>query len=253
MNYARSRNRYQPDQEKPFRLSRSKLDLFLNCPRCFYLDRRLGIGQPPGFPFNLNNAVDTLLKKEFDQYRERGIPHPLMTKNKVEAVPFRHAKLDEWRDALRGGQTYHHEPSNFLVTGGVDDLWVNGAGELIIVDYKATSKTDKISIEAPWQIGYKRQMDIYAWLYRKNNFAVADTGYFVYCNGLTSRPDFQAHLDFEIHFLPYKINDGWIEDALLQAKATLDSGDIPGFTEDCDYCGYQSALAELQSQLAWDV
>ena len=30
------------------------------------MDRRLGIAQPPGFPFNLNSAVDNLLKNEFD-------------------------------------------------------------------------------------------------------------------------------------------------------------------------------------------
>ena len=55
---------YQPNQTQPFRISRSKVDLFLNCPRCFYLDVRLGIKRPSGFPFNLNSAVDALLKKE---------------------------------------------------------------------------------------------------------------------------------------------------------------------------------------------
>ena len=58
---------YDPKDTKPFRLSRSRLDVFLNCPRCFYLDRRLGIDRLPGFPFALNNAVDKLLKLEFDQ------------------------------------------------------------------------------------------------------------------------------------------------------------------------------------------
>ena len=75
-NPRRTRNLYQPGDAKPFRLSRSKLELFMNCQRCFYLDRRLGIGQPPRFPFNLNSAVDFLLKKEFDDYRARQAPHP---------------------------------------------------------------------------------------------------------------------------------------------------------------------------------
>ena len=54
----RSRNIYKPDGEKPFKLSRSKVDNYINCKRCFYIDRRLGVGQPPGFPFNINSAVD---------------------------------------------------------------------------------------------------------------------------------------------------------------------------------------------------
>ena len=60
---------FNPDKKNNWKLSRSKLDLFLQCPRCFYLDNRLGIKRPPGFPFNLNSAVDHLLKKEFDPVR----------------------------------------------------------------------------------------------------------------------------------------------------------------------------------------
>ena len=74
----RSRNIYKPNDENPFKLSRSKVDNFISCKRCFYIDRRLGVGHPPGFPFNINSAVDELLKKEFDQYREAGKPHPYM-------------------------------------------------------------------------------------------------------------------------------------------------------------------------------
>ena len=74
----RTRNIYDPKSEKPFKLSRSKVDNFVSCKRCFYIDRRLGVGQPPGFPFNINSAVDELLKKEFDQYRKKGEPHPYM-------------------------------------------------------------------------------------------------------------------------------------------------------------------------------
>src|SRR3989338_7151753 len=85
----------------PFRLSRSKIDLFINCPRCFYFDRRLGVGQPPGYPFSLNSAVDNLLKIEFDSYREQGKPHPFMVDAGIDAIPLKHEKLNEWRDSLR--------------------------------------------------------------------------------------------------------------------------------------------------------
>ncbi|MDO8571096.1 MAG: hypothetical protein Q7R79_00265, partial [bacterium] len=74
----RTRNLYDPNGVEPFKISRSKIDLFLSCPRCFYLDRRLGVGRPPGFPFSLNSAVDALLKKEFDFHRANQSAHPLM-------------------------------------------------------------------------------------------------------------------------------------------------------------------------------
>ena len=66
---------FDPDIRTPFPLSRSKVELFLECARCFYLDRRLGITRPSGPPYTLNSAVDTLLKKEFDAYRAAGTPH----------------------------------------------------------------------------------------------------------------------------------------------------------------------------------
>lgn len=69
---------YDPKAKEAFRISRSKIDLFLECPRCFYIDRRIGVSRPQGFPFNLNSAVDFLLKKEFDLHRKQKTPHPLM-------------------------------------------------------------------------------------------------------------------------------------------------------------------------------
>ncbi|MDO8261505.1 MAG: hypothetical protein Q7T50_08520, partial [Candidatus Magasanikbacteria bacterium] len=100
-NPNRTKNLYDPDSKETYRLSRSKIDLFLNCPRCFYLDRRLGVGQPPGYPFSLNSAVDKLLKKEFDIHRAAGSKHPLMEHYKIDAIPLSHEKIEEWRDSLR--------------------------------------------------------------------------------------------------------------------------------------------------------
>ena len=87
------------------KISRSKIDLFLNCPRCFYLDVAKGIKRPPGFPFSLNNAVDALLKKEFDLHRAAGTPHPIQTKFGVDAIPSNHPIIDKCRQSMQhGGQ-----------------------------------------------------------------------------------------------------------------------------------------------------
>ena len=111
-----------PGSGKPFALSRSKVDLFIGCPRCFYLDRRLGISRPAGFPFNLNSAVDALLKKEFDGYRAEGEPHPFMTAAGLNAVPHPHAQLDTWRSNFKGIR-FVHEATGFELFGAIDDLW----------------------------------------------------------------------------------------------------------------------------------
>ncbi len=156
-NPNRKKNLYDHKSKDLYRLSRGRIDDFLECPRCFYLDRKLGVAQPPGFPFSLNSAVDKLLKKEFDIHRANKTAHPLMTAYGLEAVPLAHEKIDEWRDSMRRGITFQIDGTNVVVTGGVDDVWINPKKELIIVDYKATSKEEEVTLDADWQIGYKRQ------------------------------------------------------------------------------------------------
>ncbi len=245
-NSKRTRNIFDPKSKEPFKISRSKLDLFLNCPRCFYLDRRMGVGQPPGYPFNLNSAVDALLKKEFDIHRAKKTAHPLMEKYGIDAVPFEHEKIEEWRDSLRRGVQFLHDKTNLILSGGVDDVWVNPKGELIVVDYKATSKNGEVSLDADWQIGYKRQMEVYQWLFRKNGFKVAKTGYFVYCNGDTDKEAFDGKLEFDVKIIPYKGNDSWVEKALIDAKKCLMQKLIPNPSVDCDYCSYVMSVREVE-------
>ncbi len=247
-NPVRASNLFDPKSKQAFRLSRTKIDLFLNCPRCFYLDRRLGIGQPPGFPMNLNSAVDALLKKEFDAHRARKTPHPLMKTYGIEAVPFDNPRMDEWRDSLRRGITYLHQATKFLVTGGVDDVWVNAKGDLHIVDYKATAKDGEVSIDADWQIAYKRQTEVYQWLFRMNGFSVSDTGYFVYCNGQTDRKAFDGKLEFDVVVLAYQGKADWIEEALRDARACLESSVLPKAGTECDFCAYREAVSKVEQK-----
>ncbi len=245
-NAKRTRNLFSPTDKAPFKISRSKIDLFLECPRCFYLDRRLGIARPPGFPFNLNSAVDFLLKKEFDIHRLAQTSHPLMTSYGLSAVPFAHAKIDEWRENFKGVQ-FLHPATNLIITGAVDDLWVNPAGEIIVVDYKATSKDGEVSLDADWQIGYKRQMEVYQWLMRQNGFKVSDTGYFVYVNGQTDRAAFDARLEFDVKLLSYTGNTDWIEPTLTELKKCLLLDKQPPASKNCDYCAYRQTAAQASA------
>ena len=244
-NPNRQRNLYNENLDS-FRLSRSKIDLFLNCPRCFYLDRKLGVSQPPGFPFSLNSAVDKLLKKEFDIHRVNQTPHALMSAYGLDAIPLAHEKIDEWRDSLKAGITVAIDNTNVVVTGGVDDVWTKPDGELIIVDYKSTSKDGEVNLDSDWQIGYKRQMEFYQWLFRRNGFNVSSTGYFVYCNGDTDKEAFDAKLEFDIKLIPYTGDDSWVEPTILEAIKCLKEDKLPGSGADCDYCKYRAAARNVE-------
>ncbi|MDL1953041.1 PD-(D/E)XK nuclease family protein [Candidatus Uhrbacteria bacterium UHB] len=239
----KSRGLYK-EGKGPFKISRSGIELFVECPCCFYLNNRLGIRRPSGPPFNINKAVDALLKKEFDVHRAGKTQHPLMKKYKINAVPFQHEMMDEWRENFKGVQ-HLHEPTNLLITGAVDDIWVNKKRELIVVDYKATSKATEVDLSADWQMGYKRQMEVYQWLLRRLGFKVSNTGYFVYCNGRADKEAFDGRVEFDVSVLPYTGDDNWVEGTLYKIKACLTGENTPGMSVDCEFCGYAKARQAL--------
>jgi len=225
-----------------FRISRAKIDLFLNCPKCFYLDRRLGIVPPSNFPFSLNSAVDILLKKEFDGYRARAEAHPLMKAAGIQAIPYNTPQINVWRDSLNGGVTYACPGKNLLITGAVDDVWINPDQKLIIVDYKATAHEAAVSIDADWQKSYKRQIEVYQWLFWKNGFKVNETGYFLYCNGLINKESFNQKLEFDVTLIPYKGATAWIGPTIENIYQCLCSEGIPKQGVNCPYCQYRERV-----------
>lgn len=244
-NYYYERPAYKSGQQTAYKISRSKIEDFIQCPRCFWLDARLKISKPSTPPFLINSAVDELLKREFDVYRAKGEQHPWQIEFKVNAKPYAHKDLDKWRHTFTGVQALH-EPTNLLVFGGVDDVWITPDDELVVVDYKATAKTKEITDleESRWHDAYRRQMEVYQWLLRQNGFKVSNTGYFVYANGIAGKDGFFNKVEFRTNVFPYKGRDDWIEPTLQKIKETLE-GDMPKESSNCEYCAYARSRTEL--------
>ena len=144
---------YKPNQNKDFKISRSRFDDFMTCPRCFYLKVNKGFMSPSTPGWTLNTLTDTLLKKEFDECREKQVPHRIMTKYNLDhLVPYASEKIkdkngndklliDEWRDSLHYGIKHRFKDTNIILQGGVDDVWFNTkTKELVIADYKSQHK-----------------------------------------------------------------------------------------------------------------
>ncbi len=228
-----------------WKLSRSKIDLFLECPHCFYLDNKLGTKRVPGYPFALNSAVDHLLKQEFDGHRVKGEQHPLQKEYGIDARPVAHDELDEWRRNF-GGVKHLHKATGMLVTGAIDDLWINRNDEYIVVDYKATANEKAVTeLNKEWQDGYKRQMEVYQWLLRQNGLKISNTGYFVYCTGKLDRAAFDKRIEFDINLIAYEGNSDWVEGTLLKIKECLEGDSMPGTGADCDHCRYVEAVKKI--------
>jgi CRISPR/Cas system-associated exonuclease Cas4 (RecB family) len=247
MAYQRSAP-YKPGQTSAHKLSRSKIELFMQCKRCFWLNERHKISRPSGPPFNINKAIDELFKKEFDVHRSAKTPHPIMAEYKLDAIPFEHPDIEKWRHNFTG-VTAHHEPTNLHIFGAIDDVWQNKQGELVVVDYKATAKDKEVSIDSDWQISYKRQLEVYQWLLRQNGFTVNSTGYFVYTNVDVFADGFSDTLTFKTKLIPYEGSDTWVEPTLLEMKQCLE-GPMPEvgmhiMGGECEFCSYARSRTQL--------
>lgn len=213
------------------------MELFTECRLCFWLEMKQGIKRPQPKPYTINNAVDYLLKQEFDVHRGKGTPHPVMEKHGIKAVPYDHADINKWRQNFVGVQ-YHHKPTDFLVFGAVDDVWIKPSGELVVVDYKATGAKEHKIYDS-----YERQMEVYQWLLRRNGFDVANTGYFVFAK-VNKEGGFGmgvAALSFDMFVEPSSGDDSWIEPDLEKARKIYDSKNSPEASASCEYCEYRNS------------
>ena len=179
------------------KLSRSTVEKYLSCPRCCVLDKKYKI-KPPSLPFTLNIAVDNLCKNEFDYYRNIQEPHPIFIKYGIDAVPFKHKDLERWRSNFQGIR-YKSTEYNYDFGGAVDDIWQKKNGDLIIVDVKATSRNNfnwpETYEKYEYAKAYKRQLEMYQWLFKKNGFKVAKEACLLYFNGKKNEAVFNVKIN----------------------------------------------------------
>jgi hypothetical protein len=246
---------YVPGDTEPFRLSRTKVEEFVRCPRCFVLAVKHGVKKPGGVPFTLNVAVDNQMKKEFDLYRSNKEPHPLVAAAGLDLVPFSHPDIDLWRNNFKG-VSHKTEDGRFEIYGAVDDIWVDSKGVLYVVDYKATGRQQAVTElgTGGFYDGYRRQMEVYQWLLRKNGLDVSNTGYWVYVTATQKQDSFEDKLHFESNLVSYEGNTDWIEQTLDSIFVNLNEPEVAGPGEDCDVCQFFDQRANLaieMHELAW--
>ena len=219
-------------------LSRTKLELFCNCARCFYDDVALGLKRPSSPPFTLNIAVDELLKREFDVHRAAGTPHPLCAAEPALAgvVPFPHAEMDAWRYNFTGVR-WQHPGNGWTLYGAVDDVWVQPDGTLLVVDYKATARAEEVSAAGLYD-SYRRQAEVYQFLLAGKGLRVSDTAWFVYANGDKTRAAFGGELRFRMNLVPYVGDRSWVQGKFEQAVACAEGTERPSAAEACEWCAY---------------
>src|SRR3989338_66057 len=234
-----------PYQPSTLKLSRSALKLFLECPRCFWLDTHHKIKRPPGYPFTLSIAVDYLVKKEFDNYRVEGkLPPVLKNYGIKDAKLYNGENLSEWRNNFKG-ISYFDESLNAYLYGAVDDVLEFSDYSLGVIDYKS-SGAKEITIYND----YQKQMDVYNYILKQKGYETYPEAFFVFYKVIKEgETGFQNALKFTEEVRPVKVDTQWVGPAFenaveLARQDTPPSSGTSGKNGYCDHCHY----VELVSQ-----
>jgi len=251
---------FNPRSKKPFNLSRTKLELFLRCARCFYLSQRCGVKVKDESYYSLNHAIDRMIKEGSERLRLAGEFNPLAMQCGIKAIPFDDPNIKKWLNPFEGLR-FHHQPTNLVLFGAPDDIWmifrdtkttINHT-ELAIIDAKATSSKKQSVEESGFWESYKRQVEFYSWLLDKQDppFAVSKTSYFIYANTRPSQTynnTSNLSLDFELKLIPYVGRTDWVESTIFEIKKCLMSASAPPPSETCWICKYRVGAAKAESK-----
>lgn len=215
------------------------MKLFLECPRCFWLDLHHKIKRPPGYPFTLSIAVDYLVKKEFDTYREKGqLPPVLKNYGIKDAKLYNGDNLSEWRNNFKG-ISYFDESLNAYLYGAVDDVLEFSDGSLGVIDYKS-SGAKEITIYDD----YQKQMDVYNYILKQKGYETYPEAFFVFYKVIKEgETGFGNALKFTEEVRPVRVNTEWVgrtfENAVELARSdTPPASGISGKDGHCDHCHY---------------
>jgi len=237
------KSRYKPNSGKKTRLSRSQIEAFIACQTCFWKSHKKGIKAVPSPGFSLNSAVDALVKKEFDIYRKTKETPEIFVENSLSYLKaYDHELMDTWVNVFKG-ISYFNEKQNIEWYGGVDDVLLNeNTGQLHMVDTKATSKNGQImSLDNVYNDGeqYKRQLEIYGWLFKKNGFDVSHIGYLMYYNGIKSKERMGLNLSFERTLIEVALDFSWIDNVTNEMFELLQREECPSLNINrCNVCTF---------------
>lgn len=215
------------------------MNLYYECPLCFYLEKAMGIRRPQPYPYALNAAVDVLLKEEFDKYRKKKELHPLLVANNVPAKLFADQKLlDKWRNNFEGIR-YYDPTLDATIFGAVDDVLEFSDGKLAPLDYKSTgSAVPKVYDR------FQLQLDVYTYLLEKNGYKTIRKGCLAFYV-VDKENGFEDKLPFKKEIQMIDTDPTYVQGIFAEAVALL-RGPMPkDHSPDCQYGRWLKGVNEV--------
>jgi len=225
------------------KLSPSKLNLFQECPLCFWLQEVKGIHRPTQPFSSLPSGMDLLIKKYFDLWREKGELPPEI-QGKVKEKPLQNQELlRRWR-YWGTGPKYEDKKLGFVLQGALDECFVDpstSSGQVyyIPVDYKTRGfdlKNDSLKY-------YQLQMDCYTLLLEAEGYKTKKAAYLVYY--IPKKVRANGKVDFAVEIHKVKTDPENAIKVAQEAVKTLKGAQPPSHSE-CGFCSWGNDFVELE-------
>ncbi|MDA9964027.1 PD-(D/E)XK nuclease family protein [Schleiferiaceae bacterium] len=219
------------------KLSWSNLELFNECPRCFYFAVNYKVRRPSGFPLNFNNAIDRMMKDEMDIIRQKDVRQHAIEISGKEFVLSRIKSLGKWRHSSHG--LCYQWGEDLMLKGVLDDVWEDSEGNLVVVDIKSTATVSTMSSLPRWSDKIKRQLSFYAYLLKQLGYDVSDNSVIFYVVGKIKKDGLLKNMEFDYHKFIVQNDLTWINPRVQEALATLKSNGAPEGSERCVFCKFE--------------
>ena len=222
------------------KISPKSLNLYFECPLCFWLEKNKNIKRPSPFPYELNLDVDEILKADFDYYRKQGGKHPLLEANNIPAKLFQNQELlNKWRKNSEGLR-YYNEELKATLFGVPDDILDFGEGELAPFDYKTTGKNVPKIYDR-----FQLQMDIYTYLLEKNGYSTPRKGVLAFYV-VDKENGFKDKLPFRKEIRVIDTDPSYIEKIFKEAINFLRKTPPKGHSPECGFGNWLKAVKAME-------
>jgi CRISPR/Cas system-associated exonuclease Cas4 (RecB family) len=211
---------------KQIKLSPSSLNLFVECPRCFWLQIN-GISRPSGAFPSLPSGMDSILKKHFDKFMERNQLPPELKELKEYKLFNDKELLKIWRSNFKG---LEYQDKGVLLHGAIDNLLIKGK-KLVVLDYK----TRGFPLKEDTHEHYIMQMSVYNFLLRKNGYQTVDYSYLLFYHPSHVLETGEVIFNTDLVKIKTSVKEG--EKLFLKAVELINS-ECPEKTKGCEWCGW---------------
>ncbi|MEW5805567.1 MAG: PD-(D/E)XK nuclease family protein [Patescibacteria group bacterium] len=211
-------------------LSASSINLYQECPRCFWLKIKEKINRPSGPTSTLPNGMDYTLKNYFDSWRQKNkLPPELKSLLPGKLLPDQD-KISWLRSRSLAAI---NQELGIKIGGMLDDALILEDQSIVPLDIKTRGFPLKEVHSA-----YALQMSVYTYLLQKNRLKTRNLAYLAFWYLDHKNMDLNQPLRFNIAVEEIKTEPEKIDKILNKIKQILDD-QIPLASPDCQFCQYR--------------